>query len=1568
MPEFTASLDLNQQEMRNAVSENLDVPPLTPVVGQRYYDTVLGIERYWNGLNWVDLSGGSGGTQPLGALAYLDVVTSTEIADGTITDVDIDAAAAIALSKLAVDPLDRANHTGTQTASTISDFDLQVRTNSVDELALPTTPVSFNGQQLLALADPTSDTGAATKSYVDAVAKGLDFKDSVRIGVDVDIDLNAPGTTLDGVTMATDDRILVFGQLDGTQNGIYTYTDPTTPLVRSLDADEDSEVTAGMFAFVTEGTHANHGYVLTTPDPITVGTSVLDFTTMSASGGGGVPPSLWAANTIVKADQDATPIPLVVPPSTFVGRAATGAIASLNSSAAKAVLDIATTDVAGLGALATHDNITSAEIADGTIKDVDISATAAIALSKLAVDPLARANHTGTQLAATISDFDAAVRLNRLDQMAAPTGPVGFANQHITNVAPPVVGTDAATKTYVDSTIGAGSGMPASLYDANSVVVADIDDTPRVQTLGPSTFLGRSSTGNITALVLGALASKNTVADTDVSATAAIALSKLAVDPLARANHTGTQLAVTISDFNTAVRTNRLDQMAVPTAPVSLGSQRLTNLATPTTVTDAATMAYVDGKAGGVDPTLYDANSTLVADTDNTPRVQVLTANTVLGRGAAGAITALAYGALAAKNQVATADIAPGAVDNSTISATAGIALSKLAVDPLARANHTGTQLAVTVSDFNAAVRLNRLDQMATPTASVALGAQTITGLGAPTNPTDAATKAYVDGAAGGISANLYDAFTVLRADVDNTPTALLVNPSTFVGRAATGGIVALDTTTAKATLAITATDVAGLGTLATKSTITSAEITDGTIANADIAPGAAIDMTKLSVNPLARANHTGTQLAVTVSDFDTQVRTSRLDQMAKPTVVVDANGQRITGVATPTGATDATNKTYVDNVAAGLDFKQSVKACATVNVSLAAPGVTIDGVTMASGNRVLLTGQTTATDNGIWVWNGAAAAMTRATDADVDAEVTSGMYVFVESGTANGAKAFVLTTPDPIVLGTTPLTFILFSGGGTSVVGTANRITVTGPQIDISTAYAGQATIATVGTITTGEWAVISGTNTTRIGYQAGIGGGGEGAYFGYQAGGTTNAGYNTCIGSRSGTSLSGNTHNTHVGYSTTGGDAGGSTALGSLSYATYNYSTALGYKASAQNTGSVAIGCDSAGNPASTIVQDEIKLGTALHKVNILGTLTVGGVAVGGAGGSPTVATANTRLGFQAGNALSGASNNTMVGDQTGKAVTSGSNNTMLGMSAGLVATVAGNNTFIGYQTGKALINGTLNTFVGYNAGLANNATENTCVGSSAGATNQGSSSVFVGSTADSTAGAVSDGAITAVGYGSRGGSVGATAIGCQALTGGQYATALGTSANAATTNATALGRAATASANQAVAVGYLAGSGGNYALALGANASAGGGGSVAIGTDNTGAGANTSTANEIMLGTALHTVNISGALKVAGLAVGGVTPITGGGTGATTAAAARANLGITGAKFTARIGNASLTSFTVTHNLNTTDVLVEIYDTATGATVYADVVRTNVNVVTVSGFHTVPTTNQYSVVVFG
>ncbi|AAU90976.1 putative prophage MuMc02, head decoration protein [Methylococcus capsulatus str. Bath] len=176
---------------------------------------------------------------------------------------------------------------------------------------------------------------------------------------------------------------------------------------------------------------------------------------------------------------------------------------------------------------------------------------------------------------------------------------------------------------------------------------------------------------------------------------------------------------------------------------------------------------------------------------------------------------------------------------------------------------------------------------------------------------------------------------------------------------------------------------------------------------------------------------------ATDITGFDTQVRTSRLDQMAAPTAAVSMNSQRITNLADPTGAQDAATKAYVDSVASGLDWKQSVRAATTANITLSGTQ-TVDGVALVAGDRVLVKNQTTASQNGVYVV--AAGAWGRATDFDSNAEVTAGACMFVSEGTVNGDQTWVLTTNDAIALGTTSLTFAQMSGGASGEANTASN------------------------------------------------------------------------------------------------------------------------------------------------------------------------------------------------------------------------------------------------------------------------------------------------------------------------------------------------------------------------------------------------------------------------------------------------------------------------------------------------------------------------------------------------
>jgi phage-related tail fiber protein len=190
----------------------------------------------------------------------------------------------------------------------------------------------------------------------------------------------------------------------------------------------------------------------------------------------------------------------------------------------------------------------------------------------------------------------------------------------------------------------------------------------------------------------------------------------------------------------------------------------------------------------------------------------------------------------------------------------------------------------------------------------------------------------------------------------------------------------------------------------------------------------------------------------------------------------------------------DAATKNYVDMTVQGLDPKQSVRAATTANIATLSGTMTIDGIALVAGDRVLVKDQTTQSQNGIYLV--AAGAWTRSLDADSWAELP-GAYVFAESGTVNADMGFVCAVEPGGTLGTTAITFQQFSGAGQISAGLG--LTKSGNTINIGTASSARivvnadnidlATIGTAGTyrsVTVDAYGRVSaGTNpTTLAGY----------------------------------------------------------------------------------------------------------------------------------------------------------------------------------------------------------------------------------------------------------------------------------------------------------------------------------------------------------------------------------------------------------------------------------------------------------------------------------------------------
>lgn len=199
-------------------------------------------------------------------------LTNTGVTAGTYTKLTVDIKGRVT-SGASLSSGDLPLHT--HTSGDISDFHTAVRTNRLDQMAVPTASLNLNNQKITNLSDPTNPQDAATKNYVDNAIAGLSWKQSVKVATTANITLS--GTqTIDGIALSVGDRVLVKNQSTASQNGIYIVSSSTWS--RAGDVDTWAELVSAA-VFVERGTiNADTAWVCTVDPGGTLGTTPVSWT------------------------------------------------------------------------------------------------------------------------------------------------------------------------------------------------------------------------------------------------------------------------------------------------------------------------------------------------------------------------------------------------------------------------------------------------------------------------------------------------------------------------------------------------------------------------------------------------------------------------------------------------------------------------------------------------------------------------------------------------------------------------------------------------------------------------------------------------------------------------------------------------------------------------------------------------------------------------------------------------------------------------------------------------------------------------------------------------------------------------------------------------------------------------------------------------------------------------------------------------------------------------------------------------------------------------------------------
>lgn len=329
-----------------------------------------------------------------------------------------------------------------------------------------------------------------------------------------------------------------------------------------------------------------------------------------------------------------------------------------------------------------------------------------------------------------------------------------------------------------------------------------------------------------------------------------------------------------------------------------------------------------------------------------------------------------------------------------------------------------------------------------------------------------------------GATANDYET-TLTVADPTADRTITLPNATdTLVGRDTTDTLtnksINLSNNTLSGTIAQfnTALSDADFATLAGTETLTNKTLTSPTVTGLYIGDGTiVIEGTPDAHETSITANPTGDR-SITIPDASGTfaLLENKVHDFAAPTASFSMNNQKIVNLATPTDGGDAVNKAYIDGLSSGLDWKTAVHLLAASNVPLTGTtGLVIDGHdalgSADSGYRILLKGQSTATENGIYVYSddGSNYTLSRAADADTNDELL-GAAVFVMEGSVYGTTSWIQS--NHYITGFANQNWVQFSGSGTYTAGAGLTLNGTVFSADVTPLSGNPSLINTGGAI----------------------------------------------------------------------------------------------------------------------------------------------------------------------------------------------------------------------------------------------------------------------------------------------------------------------------------------------------------------------------------------------------------------------------------------------------------------------------------------------------------------------